>query len=234
MGNDVDLFLDQWPYNIERSLWGLIESFRGDLDSTDTAIAVSAANEIEEALSWLLTLESAEKHQAYEAKERAATEEKLLLAGFAPKEAALIAAERANPKRPGGRPKVNGVFAIRAFTQHLKMDMNWRQITKELKGPCAHICPECNDAKRQHHRAHTGPRPRKLPARCPKCDLTIRPVGQRQKVCSKCADAMRDAVGQLEAYLRKKDLYPSVPRRADLKQVTVDGLEVALRRADPE
>jgi hypothetical protein len=46
-----------------------------------------------------------------------------------------------------------------------------------------------------------------------------------ERSCCPCGDAIRDAVGRLERFLRRKGLHPEVPRRIDLERMSIRELE---------
>jgi len=94
--------------------------------------------------------------------------------------------------RPRGRPRTDTAqHAIRALSLHLATDLSWRKIALIVKG-CEHY---------PQGRKHYRPNPKELS-------------------CIACGDAIRDAVGRLEKFLRTKGYHPEFPRRVDLDRMS--------------
>jgi len=217
MPDACDDLLDNWVHNFRRALATERDALVDDLLSDDAVTRQDARNEIEEILDWLeppLKLSPADDEQT-------AVEVALLQAGVPAARARSIALKAApSINRKSGRPRTNGPYAIRAFTEHMKTAKTWREITLKLKGPCEHRCSTCRDADRPQAVESSGLRPRRQRARCLKCGLTIRPEKQKQQVCKRCGDATRDAVGQLAELLRAKGWYPAFPRLVEVEKMS--------------
>jgi hypothetical protein len=211
-GSQVDSFLNRWVYDVRGTLSRRLEGLKDDLLSADVDTRATAEDEAVKLLDWLHPPVSGD------GAERERIEQALIMAGVPPARRKVILSA-SGTGRKAGRPRTMNLDAIEALSMHLKTDNTWRRIRYDLKGACEHRCAKCRDVPRQ---VDTRGVIRARMPNCPECHLPIRPDTKRQSVCFRCVDALRSAVGELEALLKERDLLPTLPRRADLMGLPVE------------
>jgi hypothetical protein len=125
-----------------------------------------------------------------------------------------------------GRPRTAAQYAVPALVLHLTTPKSWRQIALELRG-CKHFCPACG--RRRGKPLEGGFSAQK---RCAKCGLVKRTKPEPEHSCFACGDAIRDSVGHLAKFLRRKGLYPTLPRRKDMEGLSPAELEKLFAKLD--
>jgi hypothetical protein len=108
--------------------------------------------------------------------------------------------------RPGAPCKADA-DTKRALTIRQETGKSYRQIYHMISGPCPHLCRVCGDAERPMLIA-SGLHPRKQKARCLTCRCTIRPELMKEKVCGRCAQALRSRMVRANAALRNGKPWP--------------------------
>jgi hypothetical protein len=143
-----------------------------------------------------------------------AIEEALRARGMSAERAKSMAIRASSSTGVPGAPLTTRVLAVRAMALRIRTGRSYRQIAYTLNGPCEHVCSQCEDVIREEM-VQSGIRKRKQRPRCASCQCTIRPVGRKEQVCSKCADALRASVNRLRDVLRLEGIYPpaSLPTR---------------------
>ncbi len=127
-------------------------------------------------------------------------------------------------KRGRGRPRTRANDAIRALTLHVSTTKSWRQIAMEVYG-CEHACTKCGRRKGKPFEGG-----RKIGPCCPTCSGSlIRTKPDNERSCFACGDAVREAVGKLVKFLKRKRLY--LPPLKDLERMSPAELQQLLSQA---
>jgi hypothetical protein len=136
--DDLDRFVTEWVYDIDRVLRRKLEDLKDDLASDDERIRAQAETDAAEILDWLLP-----PPPPLSKENRLKRAEDVMKDAQLPNHQRYAAALRAlqSTGRRRGRPR-DGTSqqAIRAYTLHLATDRSWREIALMVRG-CKHKRP---------------------------------------------------------------------------------------------
>lgn len=222
MADVVTALDDRWGYNVRGRLTTERDMLVDDLASDDEETRQEAEAGLLRLLGWFCPTPQPVRRE--ERLQR--LEERLKGPGMSVAQRRKVAfmASRSTGRDPG-RPWIKGPDTVRAFMLHLMTGKTWREIAFEIDGACEHTCLECRDVPRPRPEAQSGLRRRQTKARCLQCGHTIRLDRHKQRVCYRCADAVRERVGHLEKDLRRMNLYPTLPRRKVLNGLSSEEIE---------
>jgi hypothetical protein len=213
MATDSEL-IRIWNFDVARALWSRVDALKEDLTSDDTQIRVKAETQISQTLTWLLPPITPEQIQNARAAQQQELEEILGARGISRASIRKVARQLAGSKIRGqGRPRTKGSDAIRALQLYLDTGKSWREITFAVDGSCkdrgcSSYCPKCEDVERSSVPARPD-KVGRLQARCSTCKFRIRSETQKQRVCFRCSDAIRDLVEKLTIFLDIREVLPS-------------------------
>ena len=206
--------MNQGPENLDcQNLYFRLVRKSGAPHSEDHDVRQQAEADAAQILGWLLPSLAGDRLRDATNNQQHEFERLLESKGYSASVSRKLASRAITSVRGRGRPRERGQDALQALDLKLRTGKSWREITLEIKGPCnqrncGSYCSRCGDVARSSVTEARLDRKSRLKPRCQGCGFSIRSEAQKQQVCFKCADQIRQLAEELKAVLKDQGILP--------------------------